>query len=50
MMHRAQYGALERGEANNMQLSTLERIADGLSVKVWVLIREAEAEAEPGEP
>lgn len=49
-MHRAQYGALERGEANNMQLSTLERIADGLSVKVWVLIREAEAETEPGEP
>lgn len=44
-MHRAQYGALERGEANNLQLSTLERIADGLRVKVWVLVREAEAEA-----
>jgi transcriptional regulator with XRE-family HTH domain len=41
-MHRAQYGALERGAANNVQLSTLERIADGLRVKVWVLIREAE--------
>jgi len=44
-MHRAQYGALERGIANNVQLSTLERIADGLQVKVWVLIREAETAA-----
>lgn len=44
-MHRAQYGALERGEAKNVQLSTLERIADGLRVKVWVLVREAEADA-----
>jgi transcriptional regulator with XRE-family HTH domain len=41
-MHRAQYGAFERGDAKNVQLSTLERIAAGLGERVSVLIREAE--------
>ena len=41
-MHRAQYGAFERGDANDVQLSTLERIAAGLDEPVWVLVREAE--------
>lgn len=41
-MHRTQYGVFERGNANDVQLSTLERIAAGLGEKVWVLIREAE--------
>ena len=41
-MHRTQYGVFERGNAKDVQLSTLERIADGLRVKVWVLIREVE--------
>lgn len=41
-MHRAQYGAFERGDANDVQLSTLERIAAGLGEPVWVLVREVE--------
>lgn len=42
-MHRAQYGTFERGDANDVQLSTLERIAAGLGESVWVLVREVEA-------
>ena len=41
-MHRAYYGALERGE-KNMQLTTLERVARGLGVLEQDLIAEAEA-------
>jgi transcriptional regulator with XRE-family HTH domain len=41
-MHRAQYGVIERGDAKDLQLSTLERIAAGLGEPVWVLLREAE--------
>ena len=41
-MHRAQYGTFERGYANDVQISTLERIAAGLGESVWVLVREAE--------
>lgn len=48
-MHRAQYGAFERGDANDVQLSTLERIAAGLGEAVWVLVREAE-ETRPARP
>jgi transcriptional regulator with XRE-family HTH domain len=41
-MHRAYYGALERGE-KNLQLSTLERVCVGLGTSMWEVIRDAEA-------
>ena len=41
-MHRAYYGALERGK-KNLQLSTLERVCAGLEVPIWEVIREAES-------
>lgn len=41
-MHRTQYGVFERGNANDVQLSTLERIAAGLGEPVWALVRDAE--------
>lgn len=41
-MHRAYYGALENGK-KNLQLSTLERVCEGLDVAMWEIIREAEA-------
>jgi transcriptional regulator with XRE-family HTH domain len=40
-MHRAYYGAIERGK-KNLQLKTLERICIGLDVAMWEVIREAE--------
>lgn len=40
-MHRAYYGALERGE-KNLQLSTLERVCVGLDAKMWEVMRDAE--------
>jgi transcriptional regulator with XRE-family HTH domain len=40
-MHRAYYGALENGK-KNLQLSTLERICEGLNVAMAVVIGEAE--------
>jgi transcriptional regulator with XRE-family HTH domain len=40
-MHRAYYGALERGK-KNLQLSTLERVCVGLGVPMWQVIRDAE--------
>jgi transcriptional regulator with XRE-family HTH domain len=41
-MHRAYYGALERGE-KNLQLSTLERVCEGLDVRAWEVLRDAES-------
>jgi transcriptional regulator with XRE-family HTH domain len=40
-MHRAYYGAIERGK-KNLQLTTLERVCDGLDVSMWEVLREAE--------
>jgi transcriptional regulator with XRE-family HTH domain len=40
-MHRSYYGALERGK-KNLQLSTLERVCQGLGVPMWEVIRDAE--------
>jgi len=40
-MHRAYYGAIERGQ-KNLQLTTLERVCDGLDVPMWEVVREAE--------
>jgi transcriptional regulator with XRE-family HTH domain len=40
-MHRAYYGALERGE-KNLQLSTLARVAVGLKVPVWQILQGAD--------
>ena len=40
-MHRSYYGALERGK-KNLQLSTLERVCEGLDVSMWEVIRDAE--------
>jgi transcriptional regulator with XRE-family HTH domain len=41
-MHRAYYGAIERGE-KNLQLSTLERVCAGLRVEMWEVLRDARA-------
>lgn len=40
-MHRAYYGALENGK-KNLQLSTLERVCEGLGVAMSEVIQEAE--------
>jgi transcriptional regulator with XRE-family HTH domain len=40
-MHRAYYGAFERGK-KNAELSTMETICKGLGVKIWEVMREAE--------
>jgi transcriptional regulator with XRE-family HTH domain len=40
-MHRAYYGALENGK-KNLQLSTLERVCEGLGVQMSEIIRDAE--------
>ena len=42
-MHRAYYGALERGK-KNLQLTTLERVCTGLDVPMWEVVREAESQ------
>ena len=42
-MHRAYYGALERGE-KNVQLSTLERVCAGLGARISDVMRDAEAQ------
>ena len=39
-MHRAYYGALERGE-KNLQLSTLQRVTEGMKTPMWEVLREA---------
>ena len=41
-MHRAYYGALERGE-KNLQLSTLERVCSGLGISMWEIIKDADS-------
>jgi transcriptional regulator with XRE-family HTH domain len=40
-MHRAQYSIMEEGR-KDVRLSTLERVAKGLQVPMWVILREAE--------
>ena len=40
-MHRAQYGAIERG-TRDLRLSTLLRAAKGLERPAWVILKEAE--------
>ena len=40
-MHRAYYGALERGE-KNLQLSTLERVCAGVGAAPWEILKESE--------
>ncbi|HET6632897.1 MAG TPA: helix-turn-helix transcriptional regulator [Rhodanobacteraceae bacterium] len=39
-MHRAFYGRVENGQ--NLTLQTLERVAEGLGVPAWELLREAD--------
>lgn len=41
-MHRTYYGAIERGE-KNLQVSTLQRVCEGLHTTVWEVLRDAEA-------
>ena len=40
-MHRTQYSLIERGK-RDLRLSTLERVAKGLKLPLWVILREAE--------
>jgi transcriptional regulator with XRE-family HTH domain len=42
-MHRTYMGAVERGE-QNISLSSLERIAKGLGLEPWELLKEASNE------
>jgi transcriptional regulator with XRE-family HTH domain len=42
-MHRAYYGAIERGK-KNIQLSTLERVCEGLDVPMWQILKDAESD------
>lgn len=42
-MHRAYYGAIERGR-KNLQLATLERVCIGLDVSMWEIVRDAESQ------
>jgi transcriptional regulator with XRE-family HTH domain len=39
-MHRAYYGAIERGK-KDIRLTTLERVCAGLAIGMWELMREA---------
>ena len=41
-MHRTYYSAIERGE-KNLQLDTLQRLADGLGASLWEIFRDAES-------
>lgn len=41
-MHRAYYSAIERGE-KNLQIDTLQRVCDGLAVRMWDVLKEADA-------
>lgn len=41
-MHRAYYGAIERGK-KNLQLTTLERVCAGLDIAAWEIMREADS-------
>ncbi len=41
-MHRAYYSAIERGE-KNLQIDTLQRVCDGLAVRIWDVLKEADA-------
>jgi transcriptional regulator with XRE-family HTH domain len=40
-MHRTQYGSIEQGR-KDCQLTTLVRVAAGLEVPLWTLLRKAE--------
>lgn len=42
-MHRAYYGELERGN-KDIRMSTLKRIAKGLGIPMWEIIRDAESQ------
>lgn len=41
-MHRAYYGAIERGK-KNLQLSTIERVCAGLDAPMWEVLRDADS-------
>jgi transcriptional regulator with XRE-family HTH domain len=43
-VHRTYVGKVERGE-QNVSMSSLSRIARGLGIRIWELIREAEEAA-----
>ncbi len=45
-IHRTFMSTIERGKTN-VSLETLERVAAGLDLHVWQLIRRAETDAEP---
>ncbi|TKR29829.1 helix-turn-helix transcriptional regulator [Luteimonas gilva] len=40
-MHRAYYSAIERGE-KNLQIDTLQRVCDGLKVRMSDVLKDAE--------
>lgn len=47
--HRTYVGSVERGEVN-LSLDNLERIASGLGLAPWQLLREADADGGPTHP
>lgn len=46
-MHRTQYGAIEQGR-KDCQLSTLMRLAQGLNMPLWELVRDIERQFSQG--
>jgi transcriptional regulator with XRE-family HTH domain len=40
-MHRAYYSAIERGE-KNLQIDTLQRVCDGLEIRIWEILQDAD--------
>jgi transcriptional regulator with XRE-family HTH domain len=40
-MHRAQYGFVEQGK-RDLRISSLERVARGLTEPTWLILKEAE--------
>lgn len=40
-MHRAYYSAIERGE-KNLQIDTLQRVCEGLEIRVWEIFQDAD--------
>ncbi len=41
-MHRAYYSAIERGE-KNLQIDTLQRVCDGLEIRIWEILQDADS-------
>lgn len=48
-MHRSYYSAIERGE-KNLQIDTLQRVCEGLEIRVWEIFQDADSDLSAGPP